>query len=72
MGDIQRTTTKDVIILSCATTQGAASYGAMSTCGGLKILFMGKSDIICIQCKPKVCKFPLSSTPFFGNLQTSG
>ncbi len=26
--------------------------------GNLKILFVGKSDIFCIPCKPKVCKFP--------------
>ncbi len=26
-----------------------------------KILFMGKSDIICVRCKPKVCNFPKNS-----------
>ncbi len=48
----------------------------------LRFCVCEKSDIICILCKPKVCKFPkkqhecehvpLSSIPFFGNLQTSG
>ena len=29
-----------------------------------KFLFMGKSDIICIRCKPEVCKFPKNSIIF--------
>ena len=47
---------------------GNISLGMESMDGGnsilnllVKILYMGKSDIICIRCKPEVCKFPKNS-----------